>query len=173
MNFRHVFVVLVVLAAASTTFAGKPESSGPDPDMILKNLYRAHDAKKGPFFDRKNRQLAEQYFTKELAAQIVKDATAADGEVGAYDFDPLYASQDPQKKNFKIGQVEWGGLQKRAGDPSTQGSALVRVTFKDGGKQRELRFGFEQQPDKTWRISEIHYPDGTSLLKILRVAYPK
>jgi hypothetical protein len=46
------------------------------------------------------------------------------------------------------------------------------VTFKSEGKHRELRFGFEQQDDKTWRISEIHYPDGTSLLQILRDAYP-
>ena len=30
-----------------------------------------------------------------------------------------------------------------------------------------------QQPDKTWRISEIHYPENTSLLQILRAAYPK
>ena len=102
----------------------------------------------------------------------MKDATATDGEVGAYEFDPLYASQDPQVKNFKIGPVQWGGIGKRVDDPGHDSFARVAVTFKDNGEARELRFESERQPDKTWRISEIHYPDGTSLLQILRKAYP-
>jgi hypothetical protein len=96
----------------------------------------------------------------------------SDGEVGAYEFDPMYGSQDPQVKNFKTGAVQWGGIKKRDDDEGDDGFALVAVTFKDGGKNREMRFGFELQPDKTWRISEIHYPDGNSLLQILREAYP-
>lgn len=160
------------LAAAAITFAAKPDSSGPDPDTIVKDLYKAHDAQKGPFFDRGSRKLVGQYFTDELTVLIVKDAKEANGEVGAYEFDPLYASQDPQVKNFKIGATQWGGLKKHADDEGDPTFALVTVTFKDGSKQRELRFGFEQQADKTWRISEIHYPDGTSLLQILRQAYP-
>jgi hypothetical protein len=91
---------------------------------------------------------------------------------GAYEFDPLFASQDLQVKNFKIAEVQWGGTRKDTDGPSRDGVARVAVTFKDNGEARELRFEFEQRPDKTWRISEIHYPDGTSLLQILRKAYP-
>ena len=172
MKSRVLLAAFAVVVAASAGFAAKPESSGADPDVMLRELYKAHDAEGGPFADRTNRKLLGQYFTKELADLIAKDAKEADGEVGAYEFDPLYASQDPQVKKFKIGAVQWGGIQKRADDPADEGFALVAVTFKDGGEERELRFGFEQQADKTWRISEIHYPDGTSLLQILRRAYP-
>ena len=171
MHTRLVSAVIALFIAAPDSFAQKPESSGPDPDVILKNLYKAHDAQKGPFFDRENRKLAEQYFTKELAGLIVKDAVESQGEVGAYGMDPLYDSQDPQVKNFKIGAVQWGGIKKREDDEGDEGFALVNVTFTDNGKKREIRYGFEQQADKTWRISEIHYSEG-SLLEMLRTTYP-
>ena len=173
MIIRHALVGILLALATLTALAGKPESKGPAPDAILRELYQAHDAQKGPFFDRKNRNLAEKYFTTELAALIVKDAAKSDDEIGAIDFDPLYDSQDPQVKNFKIGAVQWGGTRKRAGDPGDNASAHVIVTFKSNGEARELRFVFKQQPDKTWRISDIRYPDNTSLLHILRAAYPK
>jgi hypothetical protein len=172
MITRYAFVGILLAIATLTTFAGKLESSGPDPDAMLKSLYKAHEGHKGPFFDRKNQQLAEQYFTKKLAALIVKDAVKSEGEVGAYDFDPLYGSQDPEVKSFKVGEVHWGGTQKGADNPGDDGVSFVTVTYKEDGKRREMRFAFEQQPDKTWRISEIYYPDGTSLLRILRGAYP-
>jgi hypothetical protein len=103
-------------------------TKGPDPDAILRDLYKTHDAQKGPFFDRKNRNLVERYFTKELAALIVKDAGKSNDEIGAYDFDPLYASQDPQVKNFKIGAVQRGGISKRAGDHGDDASAFIIPT---------------------------------------------
>ena len=171
MHTRFALAVIAFFIATPAGFAAKPQSSGPDPDVIVRNLYKAHDAQKGPFFDRENRKLAEQYFTKELAGLIVKDAVESQGEVGAYGTDPLYDSQDPQVKNFKIGEVQWGGIKKRADDEGDEGFALVNVTFTDSGKKREIRFGFEQQPEKTWRISEIHYSEG-SLLQMLRDAYP-
>ena len=173
MIIRQAFVGILIALTTLTALAGKPESKGSDPDAILRELYKAHDAHKGPFFDRKNRNLAEKYFTKELAALMVKDAAKSDDEVGAIDFDPLYDSQDPQLKSFKIGAVQWSGITKRAADPRNDVSALVNVTFKDNGEARELRFDFKQQPDKTWRISDIHYPENTSLLQILRAAYPR
>ena len=171
MSAHFASLSIAFLIAVPSAFAAKPESSGPDPDVILKNLYKAHDAQKGPFADRENRKLAEQYFTQELAGLIVKDAVESKGEVGAYEMDPLYDSQDPEVKNFKIGPVQWGGITKHAGDEGDDGFALVEVTFTDNGKRREIRFGFEQQTDKTWRISEIHYAEGT-LLHMLRSAYP-
>jgi len=169
MTFRYLCTFLAGTAALCTV-AAKPEA--PDPGAILKNLYKLHDAQKGPFFERKNRVLLEKYFTKELATLLLKDAAAADGEVGAYDFDPLYASQDPQVKNFKIGPAHQAGVPGREGNSVREAPVLVAVTFKDNGEVRELRFEFEHQPDKTWRISEIHYPDGISLLQLLRKAYP-
>ena len=173
MIIRQAFVGILLALATLTALATKPESKGPEPDAILRELYQAHDTQKGPFFDRKNRHLAERYFTKELAALIVKDAVKSGDDVGAIDFDPLYDSQDPQVKNFEIGAVQWGDIKNRADDPGEGASALVIVTFKDNGEAREMWFVFKQQPDKTWRISDIRYPENTSLLNILRAAYPK
>jgi hypothetical protein len=171
MIFRLALSAVILLLAVQSLMAAKPESKGPEPDALLRQLYKVHDAQEGPFFDRENRTLAEQYFTTELAGLIVKDAVESQGEVGAYEMDPLYESQDPEVKNFKIGGVQWGGIKKRADDEPDEGFALVAVTFTERGKKREIRFGFEQQADKTWRISEIHYSD-SSLLQILRSAYP-
>ncbi len=112
MNIRQAFVGILLALATLTAFAGKPESKGTDPDAILRQLYKLHDAHKGPFFDGRNRSLAERYFTKELAALMVKDASRPDDEIGSIDFDPLYDSQDPQVKNFKIGAVQWGAIGK-------------------------------------------------------------
>ena len=162
MKIRSVFSAFIFLFTALTGLAAKPESSGPEPDALLKKLYQLNSAHKGPFFDRKNNGLVAQYFTPELAGLIVKDEVASKGEVGAYDFDPLYDSQDPDVKNFKIGEVHW----------PKDGVAAVTVTFKDGGKPRQLPFTFQQQKDKTWRISDIVYPDGSSLAGLLRKAYP-
>lgn len=172
MNIRLSVIAMLLLAALASFAAAKPESAGPDPDVILRNLYKEHDAQKGPFSDRKNHKLLGQYFTKELADLIARDASASNDEVGAIEFDPLYASQDPQAKDFKIGQVQWGNIQKRGDDSRNKDVTGVAVTFNEYGKGRKLRFEFEQQLDKTWRISEIHYPDGSSLLQLLRQAYP-
>ena len=77
MNIRQAFVGILLAFATLTAFAGKPESKGTDPDAILRQLYKLHDAHKGPFFDGRNRSLAERFFTKELAALMVKDACQA------------------------------------------------------------------------------------------------
>ena len=155
-------------ATALISFAAKPASTGPDPDLILKNLYKAHDAQKGPFFDEENRTVLEQYFTKELAGLILKDAVAAKGEVGALDFDPLYESQDPQITNFKVGEVKWGGILKHKGNEPEEGLAVVEVTFKDSGEARRIGFRFQQNAQKAWKIADINYSDGRSIVGILR-----
>ena len=171
MNIRTTSIALALLATASVSFGAKPESSGPDPDVIIKNLYKAHAAQKGPFADKENLKALQQYFTKELATLIRKDAIESKGEVGAYGFDPLYESQDPQIKNFKVGEVQWGGILKREDDEPEEGLAIVVVTFTDNGKRRSIPFRFDQQPDKSWRIADINYSDGSSLAGLIRDAY--
>ena len=171
MKIRHAFFALVLVAATLTIFA-KPESKGPAPDAILKNLYKAHDASKGPFAERQNRAVLDRYFTKELADLIQMDAVQADGEVGAYEFDPLYESQAPEAEDFKVGKVYWGGILKHAGDEPEDGLAIVEVTFKERGKSRSIPFRFQQEPDKTWKIADISYSDGRTLAGLIRDAYP-
>ena len=168
MNIRHASAAALLFVTALISFAAKPVSTGPDPDAILKSLYKAHDAEKGPFFDKENRIVLEQYFTKELASLIKKDAVAAQGEVGAIEFDPLYESQDPRIKKFKVGEVHWGGILKHEGDDPEDGLAVVEVTFENSGSPQSIVFRFQQNLQKAWKISDINYSDGRSIVGILR-----
>lgn len=59
MKTRSAFVAGLLLSPGLLSFAAKTASTGPDPDAILKDLYRAHDAEKGPFFDKENRTVLE------------------------------------------------------------------------------------------------------------------
>jgi hypothetical protein len=161
MNIGRAFLAVFLFAAPAVALAS-PESRGPDPEAIVKNLYKAHDAHKGPFSQTENRGLIDRYFTKELAALIWKDAVTANGEIGALDFDPLHNSQDPQITAFKIAKVK---LRENTKD---EAPAALDVTFKDSGKPVTIGFHFEQDPNKAWKIADIHYADGRSLRAILR-----
>lgn len=164
MNIRHLLAAIVFVVAATVSSAAKPESAGPDPDVILQNLYKAHDAQKGLFFDAQHQNLIDQYFTRELAALIRKDAKDADDEMGAVDFDPLYDSQDPQITNFKIGKVKWGGTDK----DEELGLAVVEATFKDYGEPKSIAYRFHQTAQKTWKIADISYSEDRTIVGILR-----
>ena len=123
------------------------------PDAVVKNLYAAQKAEQtNPFFQTKNRQLVDKYFTKDFADLIWKDAkdSEAGGGVGALDFDPLYNAQDTQITAFKIGKPEPGEGNLNLAD--------VPVTFKNMGKAETVLFRLEQSAGKGWKISNIFYP---------------
>ncbi|MDQ6810183.1 MAG: YbjP/YqhG family protein [Verrucomicrobiota bacterium] len=168
MNFRCDLFAVILLSATAICLGARPPSTGPDPDAILKSLYKTHDAQKGPFFNKEDRGALEQYFTKELSSLIIKDAIASKGEVGALEFDPLYESQDPQITKFKIGEVHWGGIVKHVGDEREDGLAVVEVSFRDSGKPHAITFRFHQNAKKAWKIADINYSDGRSIVGILR-----
>lgn len=153
MNLRP---ILIVAAWLTTTVFSYGEATSPD--AIVRDLYKLHNAEKGPFFDRQNRDLVGQYFTKELSDLIVKDAVAADGEVGALDFDPLYETQDPQITDLKIVPTDSGA----------SGEATVEVSFHDSDKPRALTFRMRQDATKAWKIADIKYSDGRTLVEVLR-----
>src|ERR1043166_1391045 len=101
------------IAGAQTT-AARPKS----PDALVADLYRAHNAKRSPFFQTRSRARVNQYFEKDLADLIWKDAVTSKGEVGVIDGDPLYDAQDMKIKNFAIGKASIEG-----------NNARVAVTF--------------------------------------------
>lgn len=169
MNLRSALLAVSVLfATALLSVAAKPESTGPDPDAMLRDLYKVHATGKGPFADRTKRAGLEKYFTKELSGLIVKDTVDAKGEMGAIEFDPLYESQDPVITGLKVGEVNWGGMVKHEGDEPEDGLAVVEVTFKDSGKPRRVIYRFQQNAKKGWKISDINYSDGQSIVGLLR-----
>lgn len=130
------------------------------PDRLVKNLYAAHNAQEGPFFQAKNRAIVGKYFAKDLADMIWKDAVDSEKEqgVGAIDFDPLYNAQDMDIKNFVIEK-------QRDGSPDTR---YVKVTFKNFGKAVWIDYELTRDSGEDWKISGISYDSGEDITSILR-----
>ena len=135
------------LAAVDNT-AAKTNSTQAAPDAIVKELYARHDKDGDPFFQTKNRALVDKFFVKKFADLIWKDATTTTkGEVGALDFDPLYAAQD-----FKITD-----LQIRP-DQVDKKQAVVIAKFKNFGKAQSVLFNVELE-NGVWKIANITTDD--------------
>ncbi len=153
----YAFFALLILAAAST-FAAETKALGPE--AIVADLYKQDKADASPFFQTKNRALVERYFVKDLAGLIWKDAVDAKGELGAIDFQPLYGAQDPQITGFKLG----------AGTVN-EDKASVTASFRNQGETQTVTFALVQDTDRAWKISDITYPDKSTLRKVLTFKY--
>lgn len=122
---------------------------------MVVSLYRQHK-KRSPFFQTKSRVLLDRYFTKELADLIWRDARSSGGEVGALDGDPLYDAQDMEITKFTV--------HESVGGPRMM---IVPVTFENFGKPHEIKFRLFAT-GRTWKIGNIEYDEGTSLMEILK-----
>ena len=100
--------------------------------------------------------MLDKYFQKELADLLWQDAHSSGGEVGALDGDPLFNAQDMRITNFAI----------REGTAGAQ-AAQVPVTFKNLGEKHQIVFRLVLERTG-WKIANIEYDDGTSLLEILK-----
>jgi Protein of unknown function (DUF3828) len=117
------------------------------PETLVSDLYKQHDAKKGPFFQNKNRALVDKYFTKSTADLIWKDATRPEqNEIGALGADPLYDAQDFEIKKFAVGKAE-----------IKDKSATVPVTFESYGKNYKIIYALALE-NNVWKIADINYP---------------
>jgi hypothetical protein len=123
---------------------------------VVADLYKAHDSKKSPFFQTKDRALVDKYFIKALADLIWKDATTSNGEVGALDGDPLYNAQDTDIKNFAVGRADIKGE-----------AATVPVTFTNFGNKQTINFRLKRVKD-AWKIEDIDYGSGETIVKWLK-----
>ena len=144
--------------------AANPESATGDARSLdaerhIADLYRLHDSKKSPFFQTKDRSRVDAFFTKSTADLIWKDAVQSKGEVGAIDFDPLYDTQDLEKKNFAIGNASVSG-----------DTATVVVSYTNYGEKMRITFVMKMQ-EGSWKIDDIKYQAGHSLLAILKETY--
>jgi hypothetical protein len=129
---------------------------GATPQALVVDLYRQHNKRRGPFFQTRNRALLDKYFAPELAKLIWQDAQSSRGEVGALDGDPLFNAQDMEIKNFSV--------QEAVGGPR---SVVVPVSFENFGQKHEIKFQLFSAGGR-WRIANIEYDDGSSLLEIFK-----
>ncbi|MCF7785540.1 MAG: DUF3828 domain-containing protein [Prosthecobacter sp.] len=129
---------------------------GGTPEALVAELYKSEKKEASPFFQDKNRALVDHYFTKELGGLIWKDTLDAKGEVGAIDGDPLYDAQDTEIKEFVIHPAK-----------TEEGKSTVLVTFVNFEKKKRITFHCVQQGG-AWKISDIQYSEGHTLLKLLK-----
>ncbi len=139
-------------SGAAAAGGGVPAES---PNQLIAELYKAHDAQKGPFFER-TRAVIDKYFAKTLADLIWKDEQRPPDQISAMGADPLYDGQDFEIKNFAVGEA------KIDGDKAT-----VPVTFQNFGQNARLTYDMVRA-ENGWRIADIRYPSKTSLLAIYR-----
>ncbi len=125
------------------------------PRQLVVNLYAQHKTR-SPFFQRKSRALLDKFFDRTLAGLLWRDAHSSGDEVGALDGDPLFNAQDMEIKNFVIG----------AGTVGAQ-AAEVPVSFENFGVKHKITFQIVAERGG-WKISNILYDEGASLVDILR-----
>ncbi|MFL6466582.1 MAG: DUF3828 domain-containing protein [Pyrinomonadaceae bacterium] len=147
--------------AAANPECGSGELRGGEAELLVADLYRQHDSKKSPFFQTTDRGRVDKFFTKSTADLIWKDSTSSKGEVGAIDFDPLYDTQDLEKKNFAVGKAVVNGYQ-----------STLPVTYTNYGEKKRLTFMLKMV-DGNWKIDDIKYDEGHTLLAILKETYGK
>ncbi|HEY9282932.1 MAG TPA: DUF3828 domain-containing protein, partial [Pyrinomonadaceae bacterium] len=133
--------------------ASRPAAS---PDALVSDLYKEHDAERGPFFQTDDRARVDKYFEKGLADLIWKDAVESKGEVGALGADPLYDAQDSEIKKFAVGKVS-----------QSDDKAEVAATFENFGKKQRIVYRLVAA-GTDWKIADIVYGNGTTLLRMLK-----
>jgi hypothetical protein len=151
MRVKRILSIGAFLMVACTALsAQRPAASSPG--GLVKDLYRVHNQKRGPFFQRRSRGLVDKYFAKSLADLIWKDAHGPKGEVGVIDGDPLYDAQDMEIKKFAIGET--------VSESATK--AKVPVTFENFGEKKTITFMLTKGAPG-WRINDVDYGGGRTL----------
>ena len=140
--------------------SGTPDASGAEAQFaaaepLVADLYKQHDANKGPFRE-KRRAVVDKYFAKPLADLIWKDKQTPPGEMGAIDFDPLYDAQDVGAKKFAVGKSTVNG-----------DKATIPVTYENYGEKKTITYQMVRQGD-AWKIAEIKYQGCFTLLSVFR-----
>lgn len=143
------FMIVKILSAVLLLPFAVVAQSNLTPDGAVRALYTAHNAKRSPFFQTRSRTRVDQFFTKELADLIWKDAIESAGEVGALGADPLYDAQDTRITRFKVGKPSYGDGNLNVAD--------VEVSFRNFGEEQRLLFRVERDRSRRWKVANIYY----------------
>ena len=152
---RLISVLLLLVSFTPNLSVAEPAAT---PEELVAQLYQAHNAEKSPFFQDKNRALVDRYFVKELADLLWQGVKESKGEVGVIDFDPLYDAQDTEIKDFIVNRAKIDG-----------GKATLVASFVNFDTKTRITFKLVQQ-DGAWKISDIEYTGGYSLLGMFKAA---
>jgi Protein of unknown function (DUF3828) len=150
---------MVVTGFLFTLCGLRAETSSPgatSPTKVVTDLYSAHSGKADPLQYPASKKLLGAYFEKRLLSLFLKDQSESKGEIGKLDFDPLYAAQDFEIKDFSVVMVT-----------QQKDSAEIAASFKNMGTSEKIVFLLSNTA-QGWRISDIKYSDGRTLTGILK-----
>jgi hypothetical protein len=153
---RKLIVTTVFLLSASRVWAETSLPAATSPTKVVTELYRAHNGKADPLQYPASKKLLGAYFEKGLLSLFLKDQSESKGEVWKLDFDPLYAAQDFDIKDFSVALVA-----------EQKDSAEVAASFKNKGTSEKIVF-LLLPTAQGWRITDIKYSDGSTLKGILK-----
>jgi len=153
---RQFIVVTVFLFNLFGVWAETSLPAATSPQKVVTELYTAHKGKADPFQYPASKKLLGAYFEKALLSLFLKDQSESQGEVGKLDFDPLYAAQDFDIKDFFVALVA-----------EQKDSAEVAASFKNMGTSERIVFLLSNTA-QGWRITDIKYSDGRTLRAILK-----
>jgi hypothetical protein len=134
------------------------------PTQVVTRLYQQYsweadpkfiDTDSTPLLDQPESELA-RYFDSELVSLLIADreCTRRSREVCRLDWDPIWDSQDPGAKHLTIRSLHTNAV-------------LVRFRHPFTGEERRLEYHLTRTR-AGWRISDIRYKNGVSLLRTLR-----
>jgi hypothetical protein len=155
MNRLLILITGAVLVAGFTSVQGQTLSIMTGKDLVAQ-LYKEHSGKSDPLQYPASKKLLQNYFYKPLLDLYLKDQEASKGEVGKIDFDPLYDAQDLQITDFNLVIPN-----------NKKDSGYVAAHFKNMGLRQQVVFTLKSTK-AGWRIADIQYKDGRSLLNILK-----
>ena len=155
MNRISILLAAIVLGASMVSGQGLRDTTE-TPEELVAKLYQVHKGKSDPLQYPHSEKLLGNYFSDPLLKLYLTDQRQSKGEVGKIDFDPLYDAQDFKITNFKIVRLN-----------SKDGDEMVAARFKNIGVDEEIVF--EMRKIKTgWRIADIKYKDGRTLMNLLK-----
>ena len=153
---RKLIVTTVFLFNLCGVWAETSLPAATSPTKVVTDLYRAHNGKADPLQYPASKKLLGAYFDKGLLSLFLKDQSESKGEVGKLDFDPLYAAQDFDIKDFSVALVA-----------EQKDSAEVAASFKNLGTSEKIVFLLSPTA-QGWRIANIKFSDGSTLKGILK-----
>ena len=159
---KKICLILCLLAGFSLPIF---PSDSEDQKKIIQELYKefAWEAVFAPSnkdlkgFVEQPQEVLEKYLNTELSQLIIQDSREAQKtqEIQRLDFCPLWDSQDPKASDLEI-------------DPFKDKN-MVRVSFKYSGSNEIICIDYIMaKTNQGWRISDIQYQNGDSLLKTLK-----
>ena len=153
---RKVIVTTVLFFNLCGVWAETSSSAATSPTNVVTDLYKAHNGKTDPLQYPASKKLLGAYFEKGLLSLFLKDQSESQGEVGKLDFDPLYAAQDFEIKDFSVALVA-----------QQKDSAEVAASFKNLGTSKKIVF-LLSPTSQGWRITDIRFSDARTLKGILK-----